>query len=74
MPSSTISVYYPDGTPVASTRVVLGFSSGMTQPAYTDARGTVTIDHASTGQAKVYVSGKECGSFHSPGRATFTYR
>lgn len=73
MPASTIFVNYPDGSPCSRTRVVLGFSEGMTRPGFTDSRGVVTIEHASTGTATVYVSGKDCGRFHAPGRTSVTY-
>ncbi|MDM8543852.1 hypothetical protein QUF90_22485 [Desulfococcaceae bacterium HSG9] len=73
MPASTIYVNYSDGSPCSKTKVVLGFNAGMTKPAYTDNRGTVTIEHSSTGNATVYVSGKKCGTFHAPGRTSVTY-
>ena len=74
MPASTIFVNYSDASPCSSTKVVLGFSAGMTKPGFTDSRGTVTIEHSSTGTATVYVSGKNCGSFHAPGRTSVTYK
>jgi len=74
MPASTIFVNYPDGSPCSSTKVVLGFSSGMTSPGFTDSQGSVTIEHSATGNAKVYVSGKDCGSFHAPGRTSVNYK
>ncbi len=74
MPLSTIFVSYSDGSPCSHTKVVLGFSSGMTKPAFTDSKGTVTIEHSSTGKATIYVSGKNCGSFHTPGRTSVGYR
>ena len=72
MPSSTVLVYYGDGSPARHTRVVLGFSGGMTQPGYTDDRGAAQIDHVGTGTATVYVDGSARGTFHAPGRTTVT--
>ncbi len=74
MPASTIFVNYSDRSPCSSTKVVLGFSAGMTPSGFTDNRGSVTIEHSSTGTATVYVSGKSCGSFHAPGKTSVTYK
>ena len=74
MPASTIFVSYPDGSPCSRTKVVLGLPSGMSQPGFTDDRGQVTIQHSSTGQATVYVSGKDCGSFRAPNNFSVVYR
>lgn len=70
MPASTIIVQYRDGSPCSHTRVVLGFSSGMSREAYTNSHGEATVEHSSTGRATIYVSGKDCGSFHAPGRTS----
>lgn len=74
MPASTIIVYRSDGSPVKGAKVVLGLSGGMSKPGFTDRDGRVTIDHASTGTAKVFVRGKNCGSFRAPGRTVVTYK
>jgi len=74
MPASTIIVSYRDGSPASSTRVVLGFSSGMTNPAFTDGRGHVTIEHSATGNATIYVRGSKVGTFRAPGRTAVTIR
>jgi len=75
MPASTIFVNHPDGSPCRKTKVTLGFSrGGFTKNNFTDNRGTVTIEHSSTGSATVYVRGKDCGKFHAPGRTSVTYR
>lgn len=74
MPASTVFVSHSDGSPCRSCRVTLGFSSGTTNPAFTDSQGQVTIEHASKGKATVYVSGKNCGTFHAPGRTSVVYR
>ena len=70
MPSSVITVQHRDGGAVRKVRVSLGFVEGNARPAYTDDHGTAIIDHASTGRATVYVSGRSCGSFHAPGRTS----
>ena len=72
MPASTIIVQYGDGTPVRHVRVVLGFQAGMTNEFFTDNYGQAVVEHASVGNAKVYVSGKSYGSFHAPGRMAVT--
>jgi len=74
MPASTIYVAYSDGSPCSRTKVVLGFSTGMTKPGFTDHRGTVTIEHLSTGKATIYISGKNCGQFHAPGKTSVALR
>jgi hypothetical protein len=74
MALSTIAVYYPDGSPVSHTKVVLGFRSGMSRPGFTDHRGMATVEHASRGKATIYVSGRRCGSFHAPGKTSVTYK
>ena len=56
MTASTIHVSHPDGSPCTGTKVVLGFSAGMTSPAFTNNRGEATVEHAATGKATVYVS------------------
>lgn len=64
---SKVFVQYRDGSKPKGAKVVLGFSGGMTKPTYTSAYGEVLIEHASTGRADVFVSGKKCGSFIAPG-------
>jgi len=44
----------------------------MTKDFYTDDLGDAVVDHASTGRATVYVSGREYHSFHTPGRTSVT--
>lgn len=72
MSSSTIHVQYRDGSTPTGARVVLGFSSGMTQAGFTDRHGVATVEHSSTGRADVYVSGRKYHSFHAPGHTTVT--
>lgn len=70
MQHSKIHVSYRDGSKPKGARVVLGFTSGlggMTKPAYTDAYGVALVEHASIGNADVYVSGNKVGSLHAPG-------
>jgi len=74
MPASTIFVAYPDGSPCSNAKVVLGFSSGMSSPGFTDRRGSVTIEHSATGHATIYVSGKSRGTFHAPGRTSVIHK
>jgi hypothetical protein len=70
MNHSKIYVQYRDGSKPKGTKVVLGFSGGMTKPAYTDHYGVAIVEHASTGRADVYVSGKKVSTFHAPGETT----
>ena len=72
MPSSVVHVQYSSGSPAKGVRVTLGFSAGMTKAVYTDSYGDAVVDHASTGRATVYVSGKSYHSFHAPGRTAVT--
>jgi hypothetical protein len=74
MPASTIIVQFRDGSPATSKRVVLGFSSGQTDVAFTDRAGRVVIEHRSVGRATVYVSGDDVGSFSAPGTFAATLR
>ena len=69
MAASTVIVSHRDGSPARSVRVVQGFCSGMTRAAFTDSYGRAVVEHSSSGRATVYVSGKDCGSFHAPGTA-----
>jgi hypothetical protein len=67
---SKIHVSYNDGSKPKGAKVVLGFTSalgGMSKPAFTDAQGIALVEHASVGNADVYVSGKKVGSLHAPG-------
>jgi hypothetical protein len=72
MPKSTVRVQRADGTPVEGVRVVLAFAVGHSDPERTDHDGTVTIAHASSGQATIFVDGRERGSFRAPGAASVT--
>lgn len=70
MHRSTILVSHRDGSAARHIRVTLGFPAGLTREAYTDDRGHVVVEHACTGRADVYVSGRNVGSFHAPGRTS----
>lgn len=72
MPASTIIVQHRDGSPARHVRVVLGFPAGNSDAYFTDAYGQVTVDHSSVGRATVFVSGRDSGSFHAPGRYAAT--
>ncbi|MBX3451336.1 MAG: hypothetical protein KF777_17340 [Planctomycetaceae bacterium] len=67
---SRIHVQYRDGSKPKGTRVVLSFRGcfgGVTKAGYTDTYGVALVEHASTGEADVIVSGKTRGSFRAPG-------
>jgi hypothetical protein len=66
MPASTIIVQHRDGSPARHVRVVLGFPSGNSDAGCTDNYGEVVVEHSSAGRATVFVSGRNCGSFHAP--------
>jgi hypothetical protein len=68
--SSEIRVVRDGDRPVRGARVVLSFFGGLTDAAHTDSDGVARIDHASTGEAKVFVDGRECGSLRTPGSKT----
>lgn len=74
MPSSRITVRWKDGSAATSARVVLGFSGGMTKPAFTDRNGVAVVEHRSTGSADIYVRGSKVGSLRTPGSASVTIR
>ncbi len=71
--NSSVFVYYGDGKPYSGVRVALGFTrGGFTKEVYTDSNGMANIDHASSGEATVYVRGNSCGTFYAPGRTSVT--
>ncbi len=73
MAASTIIVQHRDGSPCRRHRVVLGFLSGNTSEAYTNDYGEATIMHTSVGRATIYVSGRNVGTVHAPGRTSVVY-
>jgi ribose 5-phosphate isomerase len=73
MSTSIVKVYNSRyGKWAKGARVVLGFSMGMTTAVYTNEQGIAVVNHSSTGQADVYIDGKEVGKMRCPGEATFT--
>lgn len=72
MPASTIVVQHRDGSPARHVRVVLGFPSGNTDAYFTKTYGQAIVEHSSVGRATAFVSGRDCGSFHAPGKYAVT--
>jgi len=73
METSIIKVYNSKyGKWEKNARVVLGFSFGMTKPVFTNANGIAEVRHSSTGQASIYVNGKEYEKMRAPGSNTVT--
>jgi hypothetical protein len=68
MPESVIVVQRSGGDYVQGARIVLGFSNGVTDSVYTDSDGEAVISHSTTGNATVYVDGRDRGSMNAPGR------
>jgi hypothetical protein len=66
MPQSTIKVQ-KSGKPLSGARVVLSFSGGQTHEAYTDGQGNAKVDHASSGEATIFVNGSETKKMKAPG-------
>jgi len=72
MATSTIKVYNTKaGRPEPNAKVVLGWNGianlGHSSPAYTNANGVAEVSHSSSGEATVYVNGKEMGKMRTPG-------
>ena len=59
--------YRSGGSKAEGKKVTLGFSGGMTKPAFTDRYGVAIVEHDTVGRATVYVSGSRLGEFHAPG-------
>ena len=68
MPESVIVVQRNGGGYVKGAKVTLGFSNGVTGSVYTDSDGEAVISHLTTGQATIYVDGRDRGSMNAPGR------
>ncbi|NOT37855.1 MAG: hypothetical protein HOP11_10800 [Saprospiraceae bacterium] len=55
-------------------KVTLGFTgilnSGFTKDVYTNREGYACIDHASSGDAEIFVNGQKVGHIYAPGSAT----
>ena len=75
MATTVILVQHRDGSKASGVRVTLSFSgilSGMSSPVLTDRDGRAMISHTSTGEATVYVDGKDRGRVRTPGQFAFT--
>jgi hypothetical protein len=68
MSESIILVQRKGGGYVQGARVVLGFSIGITNLEYTDSDGEATIQHSATGNATIFVDGKDVGKINAPDR------
>lgn len=68
MAESVVVVQRNGGGYVKGAKVTLGFSNGVTDSVYTDSDGEAVIRHSTTGQATVYVDGRDRGSMKAPGR------
>lgn len=76
MATSIIKVYNTRyGRWESNARVVLSWngiaSVGQSDPAYTNANGVAEVNHSSSGQATVYINGKEMGKINAPGSGQF---
>lgn len=77
MPTSTITVYNSSsGRPEPNARGVLEWNGianlSQSRPVHTDSNGMAIIDHASSGQATVYINGREVGRMSAPGEKKFS--
>jgi len=73
--NSTICVYDRTGKPVKNKKVsisISGLLSGGMADGFTDSSGCANISHSSKGTAKIFVNGRNVGTFVVPGRATVT--
>lgn len=67
---SIVHVQYKDGSKPKGAKVTLGFGGlfgGVTKAFYTDRDGRAIIEHASKGNATIYVRGSKRGTFKAPG-------
>jgi len=72
MKTSIVKVYNSQyGKWESNVKVRLSWSGfvnlGMSSPVYTDRNGTAIIEHSATGQATVFVNGREVGRMQTPG-------
>jgi len=77
MPTSIIKVYNESrGKWESRAKVVLGWNGfinlGMSKPVYTDSSGIAEVNHSSTGEATIYINGKNVGKMKTPGSKTVT--
>lgn len=72
---STVCVYDSNGNPVKKKKVsisISGILSGGMAEGFTDNSGCANISHSSKGSAKIFINGKNVGSFTVPGRTAVT--
>ncbi|MEM7477153.1 MAG: hypothetical protein AAF483_19390 [Planctomycetota bacterium] len=67
MHSSTVTVSFGDGGAAKGKKVEVSINGAFCKAAFTDNRGVASIQHDSTGAAKVYVNGSCVGQFQAPG-------
>lgn len=77
MSTSIIKVYNSRyGRWESNARVVLEWngiaSLGQSSPVYTNSSGIAEVNHNSSGQATVYINGKEMGRMSTPGQEQFS--
>ncbi len=72
MPASTIIVSYSDGGIAKGKKVEMSINGASCAPAFTDNSGHATIEHLTSGAAKVYIGGKCVGEFRAPGTRAVT--
>lgn len=70
MAASTIIVSYKDGGKAVGKKVEMSINGASCKPAFTDSSGQATIEHTSSGEAKVYIDGKCVARFRAPGRTS----
>ncbi len=68
MPTTTIILIDREtNEPIENAKVCLGFTWGHSQNGWTDSNGEVDLDHSSTGEATLYINGRDCGTVMTPG-------
>jgi hypothetical protein len=73
---SSVRVIKQNGRPYAKARVRLDFGllGGQTPDYHTDDTGLAIIHHSHIGEAIIYVSGINCGTFKTPGTLVVNYK
>ncbi len=76
MPTSIVKIYNKRYSKwFEGAKVALGWNGivnlGVSRNIYTDQNGLALIEHASTGEAEVYINGSMVGYMQTPGTATF---
>ncbi|MCA9105544.1 MAG: hypothetical protein KDA83_08975 [Planctomycetales bacterium] len=67
MARSTIHVTYGDGSSAKGVKVDVSINGAFCKPAFVDGSGCATVEHSSSGSAKVYIHGSLRGEFRAPG-------